>query len=464
MLAQDGCLTYVGRKHFDGKVWGRRVDFAAIENELRSLEGVEDCVVAVADRGPHANGLVAYLTHDKGTEPSVSAMRRALVTRFPNQPVPTRYVSLDRLPTDRNGKIDRGGLPLPGDGRPRLDALYVAPRDGTERAVATCFARILGISKVGVHDDFRDLGGDSVRAVETAVLLEERLATRIPSELFFESCTVAKVAQHIRLERKSPNVVILNPEGSRPPLFLLHSYSGLVLEYRTLAAGLTEDRGVYAVQFNGEPESYTTSARLAELAAHYLREIRSVCPHGPYFMAGQCFGGLVAFEVAQQLRASDETVALLALIDTACPVDRMGRLAHHYSLVRQIRRLAGMSLREGAADLWKRLRSGVRFAVGTAARAAYARVGGRPPRFLQRPTDIHRLAESRYRVRDYDGDIVVICAGPAHNQKGWEEVAAGGTRVVELPTLGNAGTEAHLTDAPHLPHLTQALNELLEEV
>ncbi|NNM35298.1 MAG: AMP-binding protein, partial [Gemmatimonadetes bacterium] len=406
VLAADGCLTYIGRKHFDGKVWGRRVDFAAIENELRSLEGVEDCVVALVERGPRANELVAYLTRDESTGPSVSAMRRILVARFPGQPVPTRYLSLESLPTDQHGKIDRRKLPLPGDERPRLDEEYVAPRDHMERAVAACFSTVLGISKVGVHDDFHDLGGDSVRAVEAAVLLESRLATRIPSELFFASCTVARVAEHIRLELRSPNLVVLSPEASRPPVFLVHNYSGLVLEYRALAAGLGDLQGVYGVQFNGEPESYTTSARLAELAAHYVREIRSVRPRGPYYLAGQCFGGLVAFEVAQQLRASDETVALLVLIDTACPVGRVGRLAHHFSLTRQVRRLARLSLRDGAADLRKRLRSGVRFAAGTAARAAYARFGGRPPRFLQRPTDIHRLAESRYRVRKYDGDIV----------------------------------------------------------
>lgn len=97
-------------------------------------------------------------------------------------------------------------------------------------------------------------------------------------------------------------------------------------------------------------------------------------------------------------------------------------------------------------------------------RGAYARVGRRPPRFLQRPTDIHRLAESRYRARPYDGEIVVICAGPAHNQKGWEQVAAGGARIVELPGPGDDKTEAHLTDALHLPVLTEALGELLDEV
>jgi len=460
-LAPDGCLTYLGRKHFDIKVWGRRVDVDAIENALRSIDGIEDAVLAVREDSPGAQRLVAYTTAS-GTPPTVESLRHVLTSRFPNQPTPSRFVTIARLPTDANGKVDRRALPAPGNERPFLDEPFVAPSTAREHTIAACFSQVLGISKIGINDNFSDLGGDSIQAVELALLMEERLATRIPSEMFWDKFTVAQVAAHLGSENVSPNLVTLRPEGTRPPLFLFHSYSGLVLEYRNLTAGLTQDRPVFAVQFNGKPERYVASTQLPDLATHYVREIQSVQPIGPYLLGGQCFGGLIAFEVAQQLRAKGEVVELLALIDTACPTGSFDRLSHHFSLARHIRRLSTMGFREALCDLRIRIRSASRFALGAVWRFVQ-RITGLPlPRFLKRPTDIHRLAEAEYQVTPYDGHIVSIVAGTPHNQAPWENFAGDGLSLVQLPVVLNVDSDVHLTDAPYLTSLTDALNSLLE--
>jgi amino acid adenylation domain-containing protein len=460
-LATDGCLTYRGRKHFDFKVWGRRVDVHAIEIALRSIEGIEDAVLGVPEDSPGAQQLVAY-TINSGPPPTVGFLRRVLTNRFPNQPIPSRFVTIDHLPTDANGKVDRRALPAPDNERPSLDEPFVAPGMARERTIAACFSEVLGISKIGINDNFLDLGGDSIQAVELALLMEEQLATRIPSEMFWDKFTVAQFAAHLGGEHVLPNLITLRPEGTRPPLFLLHSHSGLVLEYRNLTAGLTEDRPVIAVQFNGEPERYVAFAQLPDLATHYVLGIQRVQPTGPYLLCGQCFGGLIAFEVAQQLRAKGEAVELLALIDTFCPTGTFDGLSHHFSLTRLIRRLSAMRFGEAISDLRTRIRSASRFALGIGWRFAHGITGLPLPRFLKRPTDIHRLAEAKYHVTPYDGYLVSIVAGTPHNQAPWEKFAGDRFNLVQLPVVPNIDSDTHLTDAAYLTSLTDALNRLLD--
>lgn len=481
MIAPDGCLTYFGRKHFDVKLWGRRVNVSAIENTLRGIDGVSDSVVIVREDRPGTQQLIAYWTASEAvaavdgtpafTAPSVTTLRRELARRLPDIPIPSRFVKLDRIPTGPNEKVDRLALPPPGNERPSLDTEFVAPRTAPERTVAACFAEALSMApdQVGMDDDFYDLGGDSMQAITLALLLEERLATRIPSEVFEDAFTAAHIAAHIASGERSPNLVTLregstdvawSSESAVAPLFLFHNYSGLVLEYRGLAAGLDAERPILAVQYNGEPDTYVNSARLADLVAHYAGVISATQPVGPYHLAGQCFGGLVAFEVAQQFLAAGEEVALLALIDTACPTGSE-RLAHHFSPIRLARRLVHMRPGPAFVDLVKRLRSAARFALAFVSRALHALTGIPIPRSLARPTDVHRLAEAKYRVRPYDGALVSIVVGEPHNQANWSEIARGGVTLVKLPPVPDVPADTHLTEQPHLAPLIEALDRLL---
>jgi amino acid adenylation domain-containing protein len=469
VMSPDGCLTYRGRKHFDVKVRGQRVDVEALESVLRGLDGVEDARVALREDPSGTQQLVAYLIATDLGPPTVGVLRRALSPRFPSHAIPARYVTLDAWPMDPNGKVDRRALPPPADLRPDLEPGFVPPRTAREEAVAACFAQVLGLPEVGVHDDFFDLGGDSLKALELALLLEERLALEIAPEMFFQGFTVGQVAQHAELERESPNLVSLGSEGAHPPLFLFHNEVGHVLEYRKLAAGLSGDRPVFALQYNGAPERYALSPRLPDLVAHYVPEIRRAQPRGPYFLAGQCFGGLVAFEAAQQLRALGEEVALLALIDTAYPGGHLARLAHHVSLGQPWQRLSTTGLRAALSHLARRVRSDGRFALAALWRLGRTTIGrrlgggARPlPRLLKRPDDIHRLAKARYRAQAYDGAIVVICVGSPRNQIGWKQVARGGFEVVALSPIPGVDTQAFLTDPPYVADLTRTLRTLLE--
>jgi amino acid adenylation domain-containing protein len=469
VMAPDGCLTYRGRKHFDVKLRGQRVDVLAIEGVLRELDGVEDARVAVREDPHGVPQLVAYLIATAAGAPTVGALRRALASRFPSHAVPSSYVTLAAWPMDPNGKVDRSALPAPAATLTGLGPDFVAPRNARERAVAACFAEALGIPEIGIHADFFELGGDSLKALELALLLEARMDLEIAPELFFHGFTVAQVAQPAGIAGPSPNLVSLGSDGPHPPLFLFHNEVGHVLEYRKLAADLGSDRPVFALQFNGAPEGYAIAPRLPDLAAHYLPEIRRAQPSGPYFLAGQCFGGLIAFEAAQQLRALGEEVALLALIDTAYPGGQVARMAHHLSPWRQWQRVSTLGFRAALPQLARRLRNDGRFALGALGRLGLQAIG-RPlaggasslPRFLKRPDDTHRLAKARYRAQTYDGAIVLICVGSPHNQIGWEQMAGRGFQRVELAPVPGVDSETLLTAPPYAAELARTLRQLLE--
>jgi len=226
------------------------------------------------------------------------------------------------LPLTANGKTDRKALPAL-EGR-ALDSAteFVAPADPIEQNLARLWCRLLRVPRVGANDNFFELGGHSLLAVRIMAEIEKFYARRLPLATLFQFPTVAGLASVLRTNRSDTgwsSLVPIRPEGSRSPLFLIHSHGGNVLEYYPLAARLDPDQPVYALQARGLDGNIVVNQSIEQIAAAYLAEIRSLQPSGPYFLGGFCFGGLVAWEAAQQLTAAGETVSLLAMIQTVNP-------------------------------------------------------------------------------------------------------------------------------------------------
>ena len=163
-MEPDGCLNYLGRKDFQIKVRGQRVDVAALESAIAAFEGVKDVVIVARENVAGSQQLVAYVVIASAEAPTVNLLRSELSKNFPSYAIPSKYVVLDALPLDRNGKVLRLGLPAPGNERPRLDQTFFAPRTRLEKALVKCFRKVLGVTEIGIHDDFFDLGGDSLNA------------------------------------------------------------------------------------------------------------------------------------------------------------------------------------------------------------------------------------------------------------------------------------------------------------
>ena len=193
---------------------------------------------------------------------------------------------------------------------------FCPPRDRLELQLTKIWESLLQVERVSVKDNFFDLGGHSLLAVKLLAHINQSLGRNLSVVSVFQAPTVEQMAQLLRQQGwKSPgeSLVVVQPNGSKPPFFCVHGYAG----YTGLAAHLGQDQPVYGLVQGLDGNRFYT--QVEELAAHYLKDVKSICPKGPYFLGGHSFGGLVAFEMAQQLRRAGEEVGLLALIDPTPP-------------------------------------------------------------------------------------------------------------------------------------------------
>jgi acyl-coenzyme A synthetase/AMP-(fatty) acid ligase/acyl carrier protein len=197
----DGALLHLGRKDFMLKIRGHLVETAEIELALKQLPGVQDSVVVGKPNRAGEPQLVAYFVaakHGSGPAasgaPSASEMRRHLARTLPEFMLPARYVRLERLPLNENDKVDRLSLPEPTGARPDLDALYLAPRTPVEEQLAHIWAATLGLERVGIHDPFLELGGDSLLAAQLAAAVVRAFEIDVPPRILFETPTIAQMA------------------------------------------------------------------------------------------------------------------------------------------------------------------------------------------------------------------------------------------------------------------------------
>ena len=193
MLA-DGCLVYLGRKDFQVKINGRRIDVAEIEMALLDHVAIKAAVVVAGERQPDDTRLMAYIVPAQAPGPTMGELRRFLHARLPEYMVPSTFVLLDALPLTPTGKVDRLALPMPDPVRPALDTAFVAPRTPIEEAVARIWAEVLGLERVGMHDNFLELGGHSLLATQLMARVCEAFQVELPLRRFFEDPTIAGVA------------------------------------------------------------------------------------------------------------------------------------------------------------------------------------------------------------------------------------------------------------------------------
>jgi amino acid adenylation domain-containing protein/FkbH-like protein len=199
-------------------------------------------------------------------------------------------------------------------------AKYVAPRNGVERDLCELWAKMLHLKQVGINDNFFDLGGHSLLAVRLFAEIEKMTGRKLPLVTLFQSPTIRQLAKALKPGNDDTSrslLVPVQPNGDKPPLYLVHGAGGDVLwGYANLAGHMPADQPIYGIRSRGQTghEEFHT---LSEMAACYVREIRALQPQGPYYFGGYCFGGNVAYEMARQLRAQGQEVAFLALLDSA---------------------------------------------------------------------------------------------------------------------------------------------------
>jgi len=193
----DASLLCLGRKDAQVKIRGHRVELAEVEMALLNLGVVKAAVVIAREDRSGDHRLVAYLVAQKHPAPTATKLRRALAETLPEHMIPANFVLLDDFPLAPNGKIDRRALPDPGKCRPELDEPYVAPATPIEEELAQIWEDVLSLEKVGIHDNFFDLGRHSLLATQVMSRLREGLGVELPLRALFEAPTIAELALRV---------------------------------------------------------------------------------------------------------------------------------------------------------------------------------------------------------------------------------------------------------------------------
>ncbi|MCA9215036.1 MAG: amino acid adenylation domain-containing protein [Planctomycetales bacterium] len=339
----NGEIEFVGRVDHQVKVRGYRIELGEIENTLRNHSAIDDvAVVTHKVAGDDDVSLVAYVVVND-TRPNVSELRSYLESRLPSYMVPRFYEFLESLPYTPSGKLDRNALPAPNTDV--ANRLFVAPRTELESFLAEIWQDLLPGQTVGIHDNFYDLGGSSLKGAMLLSRMQDRMGEQIRLATVFHLPDVASLARY--LGETYPETVVrefgaeslpvgysaedmeqsagqsllisLQPDGDRPPLFLVHPPGGIVVCYQALSRLLPSNQPTYGIRSRGLYGNEDLPESLVEMAAEYIEQIRTVQPKGPYLIGGWSLGGVIAYEIAQQLSAAGETVEQLLMLDTTVP-------------------------------------------------------------------------------------------------------------------------------------------------
>jgi amino acid adenylation domain-containing protein len=418
----------------------------------------------------------SHPTLKRATDHLIPSVRTHLRDRLPEFMIPSAFVLLESLPLNPNGKVDRRALPPPDPTAQGRDASFVPPRTPVEIALARLWRELLGVERVGVEDNFFELGGHSLLAVKLFAEIERTFGRKLPLSTLFQASSLGQLAGLLDQPspaRPSSGVAVLQPRGSRPPLFLVHGVYGDVLEYRELIGHLDPDQPIYGLEAPAGGDGDAILHTIEQLASGYVREMRRQQATGPYFLCGYCWAGALTFEIARQLRQAGEVVGMVALIDASCPgYRRPGALAQRVGRRSQNlwQRVTGnlrysTGLRPGAMPrfLWERLLNLVTELGGPLAYRWSVRLR-RPllPAFRGRRQSFLYAARS-YHPRVQPVRITLLRArtngetAAPDAEWGWDRVATGGVEVHEV-----LGEHLELLKEPYVEGVAATLQECLD--
>ena len=467
----DGRIVHLGRLDQQVKIRGFRVELGEIEAVLSRHPAVRQAVVTAREDQHGLKQLAAYLVCQEGPAPSPTELRSFVRAALPDYMTPSFFVFLEAMSLTANNKVDVRALPVPvpslSDG-----LVYVGPRDRVEVQLTALWQQVLEVPKIGIHDDFFDLGGHSLKAAQLFFLLEQVYGRHLPLATLFQAPTIAELASILSREQWVPpwqSLVAIQPSGTAIPIFMVPGVGGNVLIFARLARLLGPDRPFYGLQARGLDGKEAPFTSVTEMARHYVAEIRTLRPQGPYVLAGICTGGLIAYEMAQQLFEQGEAVTLVVM-DTWHPISyrshrhtwpmrlwlplfilgrTMGNIDTLLRMPMKDWRLFVQPKRERLVSFLRRR---------TTEDELFVEFQG------ERVMQSTRQAVARYAVRKYPGRILNIVASKRNMAKtvidtrhDWAELGGGGTQTVHIA----AADSGLLLTSPHVEEVSGHLQAFL---
>jgi acyl-CoA synthetase (AMP-forming)/AMP-acid ligase II/thioesterase domain-containing protein len=440
-----------------------------VDEALLGHPGVAQAVTFAVPHATLGEEVAAAVVLHKGSVATEKEIREFAVTRLADFKVPRKVLILDELPQSATGKAHRIGLAeklgltLPSKDVPEQKKVFIAPRDVLEAQLVKVWEKVLNLMPISVADNFFDLGGNSLSAAYMFHMIAKITNNNLPLATLFQAPTIEQLAAILRHDGAGEpwtSLTAIQPKGSKPPLFCLHWDNGTVFFYRDLAAHLDPDQPVYGLQAVGLDGKKAPHTSTEDMAAHYIREIQTVQPEGPYFLIGRCYGGFVAFEMAHQLHTQGWQATLI-ILDSG-PIDWQSesfkdteeppsRYFHRFFYHLKRKQLTHALLLYLLTHLKK------------VARKMNRMLSNPYNCRLQSITDANLNAKKNYRAKPYPGRIMLYRSEEFHTRKDkdwhlkWSELAAGGFDC-ELVS----GTHMTMLHEPHVRILAKKLTAYLE--
>lgn len=318
----DGQLESMGRKDFRVKIRGFSVDLPAIENVLMSHAGVQRAVVVAAVDPAGQKRLVAYVLPVEGTPPVVRQLLDLVSVNLPSYMVPALIMIVSDLPLGLTGKVDRKALPAPLWDEITSSTPFMAPVNEIEAKLTAIWNKTLRLQRIGINDNFFELGGDSLMAMQLLLSIEQGFSRKMPFAIISKASTIKQQAEILYNEGLDQHASVLLPiqtNGDKKPLYCIGGKGGLPIRFNNLLKFMSGDQPVYFFRSRGFEFGEQVADTIEGIAADYVFEIKKVQPLGPYHLLGESSGGLVAYEMAQQLYEQGQETAFLGMLDTYLP-------------------------------------------------------------------------------------------------------------------------------------------------
>jgi amino acid adenylation domain-containing protein len=469
----DGNIEFLGRIDNQVKIRGFRIELREVESTLSQYPTVQQCVVTARVDYESDKYLVAYIVSNQQQKPTTDELRCFLKQKLPDYMVPSAFVFPDALPLTPNGKIDRRALPAPDRLKLEPASTFVAPSDDLEIQLTKIWENVLGKKPISVKDNFFDVGGHSLLAVRLFAQIEKTFGKNLPLATLFQAPNIEELANILRQKGWSASwqtLVAIQPDGFKPPFFCVHGGGDNVISYGTLARYLGSDQPLYGLQTNGLDGKQAPLSLIEDIATHYIKAILTLQPSGPYFLGGHCFGSFIAFEMAQQLVAMGQKVALLALFESNGPntvkITFSDRVYFH---LMSLMNHSQMGFKEKLDYLRKRVSWHLltNRRIPTPIRKAYSNVhsmqGSPQAPYILDILEANLQASSNYVVQAYPGRVTLFRASWGNpiihstRHRGWGDVANGGVEVYDIP-----GDQMTLFKEPSVQVLAEKLRTCLD--
>ncbi|NDP28716.1 MAG: amino acid adenylation domain-containing protein, partial [Flavobacterium sp.] len=460
----------LGRIDHQVKVRGHRIEIGEIEQALMDIDGIKSAIVLAK-----IAILVAFVTVDIeiiNELDQIRLWRNELASYLPTYMVPYIYHILDKIPTTLNDKIDRKAL-LEYKSDSKSNQEYYAPRTNEEKLVAAIWEENLKKERIDIFSNFFEMGGHSIMAINVMTQIEKKTGVRIPLSALFQHSTVEKFAKLLNLENNisSDHLVPIKPYGSKTPLFMVHGAGLNVLNFAHVINHFDEDQPLYGFQGLGPNGFDNWFDSIEAMAACYIDSMVKINPKGPYAIAGFSFGGIVAFEMARQLKEQGKTVSTIALLDTYADA------SYHYASYRQKKLIRFYARTYKRLDYLKEMLTSwksLKLRVGSKKEYLLKKYFGTNntmteqelvafEKFKEASRMVNKLID-RYHLKPQDLEVDLFRAEDDNNYKldpihlGWKKVALKGVNIHNI-----TGNHLSIVAPPNDKILARMLQEILDE-